>query len=89
MVDKPPIGGKELLPLTGHSLSGFRLNPGPVSVPNSLKHEKTVQPQNCLELDLPDFSVLLFGPMMNNHNHLRISFFFFSIQTLKNAGLSL
>ena len=39
VVDKPPIGGKELLPLTGHSLSGFRLNPGPVSVPNSLKHE--------------------------------------------------
>ena len=32
VVDKPPIGGKELLPLTGHSLSGFRLNPGPVSV---------------------------------------------------------
>ena len=31
VVDKPPIGGKELLPLTGHSLSGFRLNPGPVS----------------------------------------------------------
>lgn len=30
VVDKPPIGGKELLPLTGHSLSGFRLNPGPV-----------------------------------------------------------
>ena len=29
MVDKPPIGEKELLPLTGHSLSGFRLNPGP------------------------------------------------------------
>ena len=39
VVDKPPIGGKELLPLTGHSLSGFRLNPGPVSVLNSLKHE--------------------------------------------------
>ena len=32
VVDKPPIGGKELLPLTGHSLSGFRLNPGPVSL---------------------------------------------------------
>lgn len=32
VVDKPPIGEKELLPLTGHSLSGFRLNPGPVSV---------------------------------------------------------
>ena len=32
MVDKPPIGGKELLPLPVHSLSGFRLNPGPVSV---------------------------------------------------------
>ena len=32
VVDKPPIGGKELLPLTGHSLSGFRLNPGPVSI---------------------------------------------------------
>lgn len=30
VVDKPPIGGKELLPLTGHSLSGFRLNPGPI-----------------------------------------------------------
>lgn len=30
VVDKPPIGEKELLPLTGHSLSGFRLNPGPI-----------------------------------------------------------
>lgn len=31
VVEKPPVGGKELLPLPSHALSGFRLNPGPVS----------------------------------------------------------
>ena len=31
VIDKPPIGGKELLPLTSVQLSGFRLHPGPVS----------------------------------------------------------
>ncbi|XP_031556911.1 mediator of RNA polymerase II transcription subunit 19-like [Actinia tenebrosa] len=30
VIDKPPIGGKELLPLPTHALSGFRLNPGPI-----------------------------------------------------------
>ncbi|EDO47496.1 predicted protein [Nematostella vectensis] len=30
VIDKPPIGGKELLPLPSHALSGFRLNPGPI-----------------------------------------------------------
>ncbi|GFR08149.1 mediator of RNA polymerase II transcription subunit 19 [Trichonephila clavata] len=30
LVEKPPIGGKELLPLTGSQLSGFRLHPGPL-----------------------------------------------------------
>ncbi|KAF7994511.1 hypothetical protein HCN44_003983 [Aphidius gifuensis] len=30
VIDKPPIGGKELLPLTGMQLSGFRLHPGPL-----------------------------------------------------------
>lgn len=32
LIEKPPIGGKELLPLTGSQLSGFRLHPGPVSM---------------------------------------------------------
>ncbi|XP_055936396.1 mediator of RNA polymerase II transcription subunit 19-like isoform X1 [Argiope bruennichi] len=30
LIEKPPIGGKELLPLTGSQLSGFRLHPGPL-----------------------------------------------------------
>ncbi|CAB3983155.1 mediator of RNA polymerase II transcription subunit 19 [Paramuricea clavata] len=30
LINKPPIGGKELVPLSGHQLAGFRLNPGPV-----------------------------------------------------------
>ncbi|XP_020893944.1 mediator of RNA polymerase II transcription subunit 19 isoform X2 [Exaiptasia diaphana] len=30
VVDKPPVGGKELIPLPSHALSGFRLNPGPI-----------------------------------------------------------
>lgn len=30
MIEKPPIGGKELLPLTSVQLAGFRLHPGPV-----------------------------------------------------------
>lgn len=31
VIEKPPIGGKELLPLTAVQLAGFRLHPGPVS----------------------------------------------------------
>lgn len=30
LIEKPPIGGKELLPLSQNQLSGFRLHPGPV-----------------------------------------------------------
>lgn len=30
MIEKPPIGGKELLPLTNVQLAGFRLHPGPL-----------------------------------------------------------
>lgn len=30
VIDKPPIGGKELLPLTSVQLAGFRLHPGPL-----------------------------------------------------------
>lgn len=32
VIEKPPIGGKELLPLTSIQLDGFRLHPGPVSL---------------------------------------------------------
>jgi mediator of RNA polymerase II transcription subunit 19 len=32
VIEKPPIGGKELLPLTSIQLDGFRLHPGAVSV---------------------------------------------------------
>lgn len=32
VIEKPPIGGKPLIPLTGPMLSGFKLHPGPVSV---------------------------------------------------------
>lgn len=31
MIDKPPIGGKELHSLSAAQLAGFRLHPGPVS----------------------------------------------------------
>lgn len=30
VIEKPPVGGKELLPLTSIQLDGFRLHPGPV-----------------------------------------------------------
>lgn len=30
IIEKPPIGGKELLPLTNVQLAGFRLHPGPL-----------------------------------------------------------
>lgn len=30
VIEKPPIGGKELLPLTNVQLAGFRLHPGPL-----------------------------------------------------------
>lgn len=32
VIEKPPIGGKEILPLTTHQLAGFRLHPGPVRI---------------------------------------------------------
>lgn len=35
LIDKPPVGGRELLPLTESALSGFRLMPG--SVPDQFK----------------------------------------------------
>lgn len=40
VIEKPPIGGKELLPLTAVQLAGFRLHPGPVSISfnNSYTH---------------------------------------------------
>lgn len=38
VIEKPPIGGKELLPLTSVQLAGFRLHPGPVSR-NSISHQ--------------------------------------------------
>lgn len=31
VIEKPPIGGKDLIPLTSVQLAGFRLHPGPVS----------------------------------------------------------
>lgn len=34
VIEKPPIGGKELLPLTSVQLDGFRLHPGPVRYTN-------------------------------------------------------
>jgi len=30
LIEKPPIGGKELMPLSGAQLTGFRLHPGPL-----------------------------------------------------------
>lgn len=30
LIEKPPITGKEIQPLSSTSLNGFRLNPGPV-----------------------------------------------------------
>ena len=32
LIDKPPIGGKELLPITGTQLTGFKLHPGSVGI---------------------------------------------------------
>ncbi|XP_060529252.1 mediator of RNA polymerase II transcription subunit 19 [Cylas formicarius] len=36
VIEKPPIGGKELLPLTSVQLDGFRLHPGPL--PEQYRH---------------------------------------------------
>lgn len=43
VIEKPPIGGKELLPLTSVQLDGFRLHPGPVRC--------LQQRQNTLNID--------------------------------------
>lgn len=39
VIEKPPIGGKELLPLTNVQLAGFRLHPGPL--PEQYRNEST------------------------------------------------
>jgi len=39
VIDKPPIGGKELLSLTSFQLAGFRLHPGPL--PEQYKYLST------------------------------------------------
>lgn len=41
IIEKPPIGGKELLPLTSVQLAGFRLHPGPL--PDQYKYEQNTQ----------------------------------------------
>ncbi|KAJ8984816.1 hypothetical protein NQ317_013015 [Molorchus minor] len=40
VIEKPPIGGKELLPLTSVQLDGFRLHPGPL--PEQYRYTSTV-----------------------------------------------
>ncbi|VEN44270.1 unnamed protein product [Callosobruchus maculatus] len=40
VIEKPPIGGKELLPLTSVQLDGFRLHPGPL--PEQYRYTNTV-----------------------------------------------
>ncbi|KAJ8934571.1 hypothetical protein NQ318_017270 [Aromia moschata] len=40
VIEKPPIGGKELLPLTSIQLDGFRLHPGPL--PEQYRYTNTV-----------------------------------------------
>lgn len=39
VIEKPPIGGKELLPLTSFQLAAFRLHPGPL--PDQYKYLST------------------------------------------------
>ena len=41
VIDKPPIGGKELVFLNNFQLSGFRLHPGPVINADTLQLIKT------------------------------------------------
>lgn len=40
VIEKPPIGGKELLSLTSVQLAGFRLHPGPL--PEHYRYLNTV-----------------------------------------------
>lgn len=56
MIEKPPIGGKELLPLTSVQLAGFRLHPGPVRFHYSLFIRSFLALQRKKEL--PSLTVL-------------------------------
>lgn len=42
MIEKPPIGGKDLIPLTSVQLAGFRLHPGPVSKNSNNSNKKNL-----------------------------------------------
>ncbi|XP_013403355.1 mediator of RNA polymerase II transcription subunit 19 [Lingula anatina] len=39
LIEKPPITGKELIPLSGSALAGFRLHPGPLPEQYRLMHQ--------------------------------------------------
>lgn len=43
LMEKPPIGGKEILPLAQNQLSGFRLHPGPLPEQFRLMHQPIIK----------------------------------------------
>lgn len=49
VIEKPPIGGKEILPLTSVQLAGFRLHPGPVSRNEFNSYKKLLE---CFQTNL-------------------------------------
>ncbi|XP_071790554.1 mediator of RNA polymerase II transcription subunit 19-like isoform X2 [Asterias amurensis] len=64
LIDKPPVGGKEILPLSGPSLAGFKLHPGsipeqfkllhhqPVKKHKHKKHKKEHRPPDATEISI-------------------------------------
>ncbi|XP_033627575.1 mediator of RNA polymerase II transcription subunit 19-like isoform X2 [Asterias rubens] len=64
LIDKPPVGGKEILPLSGPSLAGFKLHPGsipeqfkllhhqPVKKHKHKKHKKDHRPPDATEISI-------------------------------------
>lgn len=43
LIEKPPITGKEIIPLTSSQLTGFRLHPGPLPEKYRLMHTPTLR----------------------------------------------
>ncbi|XP_022101969.1 mediator of RNA polymerase II transcription subunit 19-like [Acanthaster planci] len=43
LIDKPPIGGKEIIPLSGPALAGFKLHPGSIPEQFKLLHHQPVK----------------------------------------------
>jgi len=72
VIEKPPIVGKELAPLSGHSLTGFRLHPGPVCTLFLFSCVRSSISVNCDVFELFHHSEIEYKVVLDFNNNLKI-----------------